>query len=537
MLKSLSIQNYALIEKLDITFSDGLTIITGETGAGKSILLGAVSLLLGGKAEMTILRGGKNCVVEGVFEVDGREFILRRVISSGGRSRSFINDEPATNADLAQLSGTLVDIHAQHKHLLLGEKEYQMGVLDSFAGAGELLKEYKESFGKVADFKAQIAELERALASAEAEREFTEFQLSKLNEADIQPGELQELEKEQLTLANAEQIKSAAEGALQLLQEDEGSILLKMKEIEILLEKNAEVAPAFKTLAERIKSCRIECKDISDEIESFSSKIDISPERLQWVEGRMELIYSLLKRHNVSNTEELEKIRMELSQKLEVGVTGREYKEELSKELEKEEVTLAHLATQLTALRKEKAGLLAQTVQNQIQMLEMPRARFSVAVTPRAGGPVASGADDVNFLFSANGDRLVELQKVASGGELSRLMLCIKKIMASYTGMPTMIFDEIDVGVSGSIADKMGSLIGEMGEKMQIFAITHLPQIASKGASHLLVYKEFIDGKAVTKIKFIAGRERTLEIARLLSGELTTKEAIANAEVLLRNSN
>lgn len=538
MLKSLSIENYALIEKLDISFPEGLVIITGETGAGKSILLGAISLLLGGKSETSVLHDDKkNCVVEGVFDSGGKEIILRRVISPGGRSRSFIDDEPATNSDLAQISNTLIDIHAQHKHLLLAEREYQMRVLDGYCKDSELLRTYQASFNKVASLKTQISELEKSLAAAAAEREFVEFQLNKLNEAAIQSGELQELEAEQVTLANAEQIKAAAVEALQYLQDGEGAVLQQLKGVEAVLEKNSGVAPQFGGFVERLESCRVECKDIAGEIENFNEHIDVSPSRLQQVEERMELIYSLLKRHNVSTVEELEQIRVGLAQKLEVAVTGSEHKDELCKELDKEQVALSDLASRLSALRKEKAVSLAATIQKEIRSLEMPRAEFKVTVTPREAGLSLSGADEISFMFSANGDKLVEIQKVASGGELSRLMLCIKKIMASYSGMPTMIFDEIDVGVSGSIADKMGSLIGEMGKKMQIFAITHLPQVASKGGSHLLVYKEFTDGHASTGIKFIKGRERVMEIARLLSGELTTKEAIANAEVLLGNSN
>ncbi len=532
MLKSLSIRNYALIEALDIDFPDGLNIITGETGAGKSVLLGAISLLSGGKAEQSSLKkNDRNCVVEGDFG----DTILRRVIYPNGRSRCFVNDEPVTAAELGEVASHLVDIHTQHMHLLLKERGFRMELLDYFSGAKELLGSYKAEYRKVAGLRAEIAAFDERQKSEAAQREFDEFRLNRLKEASLRSGELEELEEEQNMLANAEEIKSAVYNSLALLQSDEGAVVSKLKEAVSILEKSKSCIPAFDSLAARLESCRIECMDIADEIEKAGSDVIVSPARLEQVEKRMALLYSLVKRFNAADVEELISLRDELDSRLGDSESAAQERSEMESSLRQAETKMYALAKELSARRAEAAGRLAGLLQEEIRSLEMPVAKFVVRVDTDEEHLAPDGADDVKFLFSANGDsQLVELQKVASGGELSRIMLCIKKLLADYSEMPTMFFDEIDVGVSGSIADKMGRMIGEMGKKMQIFAITHLPQVASKGGSHLLVYKQFNDkGLAVTNVKFLDGEERVMEIARLLSGERTTDEAIANARVLL----
>lgn len=540
MLKRLSIQNYALIENLDIEFPSGLVIITGETGAGKSIMLGALSLLLGAKADVSVLKdSGKNCVVEGEFEADGEELVLRRVISPAGRTRNFINDEPATLAALTEISSRIVDIHAQHQHLLLTDVGYQMKVLDYFAGTLPLLEEYAACHNRLLQTKASLQRLEEEIARKEGEREYRQFQFDKLHEAKLREGELEELEQEQKQLANSGQIRESISGALGYMgNAGGGSIVQNLKDAEHLLQKSSNFVPELQQLCSRLESCRIECRDIEQELEGLAEGIVVSPQRLQQVDERLSLLYSLMRKHSVQSVEELIAIRQELEQELLGSEKDADAKEELEKEMASLEQERERLSGKLSAARAAKAGELAEVLQGQIRNLQMPYAVFKVALD-ESEKYTPTGKDNIEFLFSANGEeRLTLLQKAASGGELSRIMLCLKWLMAQYTGMPTMIFDEIDTGVSGSIADKMGELIGKMGEKMQIFAITHLPQIASKRGTHLLVYKEFDSGKnATTHIRCIEGEERVNEVARMLSGTALTKAALENARELLKENN
>ena len=538
MLTRLTIQNYALIENLDIEFPSGLVIITGETGAGKSIMLGALSLLLGGKGDVSALKdSSKNCVVEGEFEMDGETLILRRVISPAGRTRNFINDEPATLAALTEISSTIVDIHAQHQHLLLTDEGYQMKVLDYFAGTGTILEEYSQVHGEFQGKEQQLKQLKEEIARKEGELEYRSFQLEKLLEAKLKEGELEELESEQKQLANSEQIRECITGAVGYMQPISGPIVQNLKDAVHLLQKCSNFVPDLEELCNRLESCRIECKDIEDELEMLAERVVVSPQRLEQVEERLSLLYSLMRKHGVSSVEEL----LQVQQQLQGDVNGADEDAAKVTQLEQEIKGLSArrevLAQELSAKRREKTEELASVLQESIRDLQMPYAIFKVelAATEKY---TAKGKDTVSFLFSANGDkRLNLLQKAASGGELSRIMLCLKSLMAEYTGMPTMIFDEIDTGVSGSIADKMGALIGRMGERMQIFAITHLPQIASKKGTHLLVYKEFDkENNATTHIKQLQGEERVMEVARMLSGAELTEAALENARVLLRET-
>ncbi len=568
MLKRLTIQNYALIESLDIDFPDGLAIITGETGAGKSILLGALGLLLGGKSDVSHLKdSSKNCVVEGEFDITGcgidiaallgdefdtsgasvsgnveqteasEPLVLRRVVAPSGRSRAFINDEPVPLGVLNSISQRLVDIHAQHEHLLLNNKEYQLGVLDYFAGAGELLSGYKKIYFELGQARARLKELEAEIAKSAQQAEYNEFQLGKLEQAKLVEGELEELELEQKQLANAEEIKSGLYGSLELLRPMGSSVVQNFKEAVHLLRKCYTFVPELEEVANRLESCRIECKDIEQEIENYASNVTVSPERLQIVDDRIALIEGLFKRFGCSSVEALIAIRDSLRGEIEGASASVEQAQEQRALVARLEGALAESAAALTAARRAKVGELGAVLQEKIRGLEMPYAKFTVELYP-LGGNAENGCDGIRFMFSANGgDKLVEIAKVASGGELSRIMLCLKALMAKYTGMPTMIFDEIDTGVSGSIASKMGELIGEMGQSMQVFAITHLPQIAVKGDTHLLVYKSFDkDKQASTNIKKLSGEERVKEIARMLSGEELSQAAIENAKYLLSNN-
>ena len=538
MLRRLTIQNYALIDSLDIELPGGLIIITGETGAGKSIMLGALSLLLGGKGDVSALKdSSKNCVVEGEFELDGEELILRRVISPAGRTRNFINDEPANLGELVSIASRIIDIHAQHQHLLLTDAAYQMQVVDYFAGTRTLLEKYRGVFSQLQKSEAALEELDANIARIEGEREYRQFQFDKLYQASLKEGELEELEQEQKQLANAEQIRDGIYGAVSLMQPMGSSIVQNLKEAVHILQKSSNFVPELQELCNRLESCRIECKDIEDELETLAGGITVSPQRLEQVEERLSLLYSLMRKHSVASVEELLQVRDSLEQELlgaERSIEDRNALVERIKELEAERNSLAE---ELSRAREAKIKGLGKTLQDSIRDLQMPYAVFEVALED-AGKYTMQGKDAVQFLFSANGNgKLNPVQKAASGGELSRIMLCLKALMANFTGMPTMIFDEIDTGVSGSIADKMGELIGKMGERMQIIAITHLPQIASKRGTHLLVQKEFDrHNNAATRIRRIEGDERVKEVARMLSGSELTNAALENARELLKEN-
>ncbi len=537
MLTRLSISNYALISSLDITFPDGLIIITGETGAGKSILLGALSLILGKRADTSVFSDpDRNCVVEAEFR-DGRtgeEYILRRVITPAGRSRSFLNDEPVTLADLSAISSRIIDIHEQHQHLLLTDPDFRLGVIDHFAGTAPLLEEYRKVYSACEVKEHEAESLAEAIAGAERDAEYRQFQLSKLQEARLVPGEMEALEAEQKALAHAEDIRGGLEAAYGALNPQELSVVQQLKDAASRLMRYVSYNPALQPLADRLESCRIEVSDIEREIEEAASGITVSPERLQEVEDRMSLLYSLERKYGCDSVEALIGLRDSLNASLSGVGEQQERLEAVRKELEVLDGQRRKLAEELSRRRKDACGALSAELQADIRSLEMPHAVFQASVSSRDTLTV-SGGDTLDFLFSANGSAtLRDISKVASGGELSRVMLSLKGLLARYTSLPTMIFDEIDTGVSGRIADKMGDMIGRMGERMQIFAITHLPQIASKRGAHYLVYKDFgQDGKACTGIRRLGEEERVMEVARMLSGSELTAAAVENARVLL----
>ncbi|MBR5856967.1 MAG: DNA repair protein RecN, partial [Bacteroidales bacterium] len=556
MLKKLTIQNYALIESLDIDLPDGLIIITGETGAGKSILLGALGLLLGGKCDMSVLKDtSKNCVVEGLFDIGGcnlelseifgedmqgeeeelcsfgSELVLRRVIAPSGRSRAFINDEPVQVSLLQKISGRLVDIHAQHQHLLLGDSAYQLQILDYFAGSKEILADYREVHSALLRSKALLKQMEQDVESNAREEEYKRFQLAKLEEAKLVSGELEELELEHGQLANAEEIKEALATSLALFQPMGSSIVQNLKEAAHLLGKCYTFVPELQEVVARLESCRIECKDIEEELARLEESMVVSPQRLETVEERIGLLEDLMKRYGCATVEELISYRDALGYELESAEKSATDMAEQIALVGKLEAKREELARKLSALRRAKSKELGSVLEASIRELGMPHAKFAVELD-EAVAYSDSGRDAIKFMFAANGGAaLTDIAKVASGGELSRIMLCLKELMANYTGMPTMIFDEIDTGVSGSIADKMGEMIGRMGNNMQVIAITHLPQIAVKGETHLLVYKEFDSGnRARTYIRQLVREERIMEVARMLSGSELSEAAIENAK-------
>jgi len=534
MLQRLTISNYALIDSLDISFPEGLIIITGETGAGKSILLGALSLLLGAKSDVSVIKDTtRNCVVEAEFEVDDRLYILRRVVSPNGRSRVFIDDEPASIDEIKELSSKLIDIHAQNQQLLLANPHFQLSVLDSFAGLGRQVEEYNKLYDEYVAAKSELAILDRKIEEVSGNRDYIEYQYTKLAEANLQTDELAELEQEQTKLANSESIKSDLSKICSLFTNEDSSLSSTLKEIENLISQNSDYFTDLRALQERVESARIDLKDVEEDISIKFENVVSSPERLAYVEDRLSLLYDLMRKYSVSTIEELIEKRDQFASELEQGVDFQNERESLQKKVDNLSCQCSDIAENIHEARVNNAKPLSEVLQSSIRTLEMDSALFNVEVVKRDMWG-RDGQDSVIFNFTANGGAMNELAKSASGGELSRVMLCIKALLAKYVGMPTMIFDEIDTGVSGRIADKMGLVIGQMGENMQVFAITHLPQVASKGEAHFLVYKEKdTDNVVKSNIKRIDGQQRIEEIARMLSGSSLSPEAIANAKVLL----
>lgn len=536
MLARLTINNYALIDALDISFPKHLVIITGQTGAGKSILLGALSLLLGAKADADVIcDSSRNCVVEAEFADDeGQQRIVRRVVTPQGRSRAFVDDMPVTLDELKKFTASLVDIHSQNSHTLLGDGSFQRKVLDSFAGNSALLGEYEACYKRFRALLKEQGELEQKVALEQKNREYMQFQFDQLDKAALEAGELERLEREQLELANAEDLKLSLQAAVNSLDNEQADVLTALKEACMNLSRASKVIERLEPLLQRLESSRIELKDIMQEIDAEQDRISVDDARLEAVENRIALIYGLMRKHEVDSEEALVQLKDSLRGALQEGEDLGERLAEVKKQLAAADAECAALSGKLHASRAAAAPKLSRALQDSIRGLEMPFATFgtNLEALPERG---PAGADEVIFVFSSSGgDRPKELSKVASGGELSRIMLCLKAMMAQHMQMPTMIFDEIDVGVSGSVADRMGQMIVDMGASMQVIAITHLPQVASKGDAHFLVYKEFDDDRtASSKIKMIEGEERVREIARMLSGQELSPEALANARVLL----
>lgn len=535
MLKRLTIRNYALIDSLDIEFPGNLIVISGETGAGKSILLGALSLLLGGKADVSALGDpASNCVVEGEFEREGEEYILRRVISPQGRSRSFINDEPATIDALKTLSASLVDIHSQFDQTQLADCRYPIALLDFFAGCADETARCATLYEQLTACSREIAEREAAADEARRNRDYLQFQYDQLDSARLREGELEELETEQRQLANSGLISEQLAAADSVLSADEASLPQQLHIVENALSRVAAFIPEAEELRERVESARIELKDIAYEVTALAEKSTFSPRRLEEVEERLSTLYSLMRKHGVETEAGLIALRDDLARKLADSLDPDAALAELRHRLTALEHDYSASATALHEARVKAAPALDKALLASIRSLEMPQAVFRTDIRERTTGG-RDGIDEVRFLFSANpGVAPIELSRCASGGELSRIMLCLKDLLSGYTGMPTLIFDEIDTGVSGSVADKMGRMIVSMGERMQVFAITHLPQVASKGNAHYLVYKATEEGRARSRIRPLTGEDRVREVARMLSGSEVTPEALANARVLLK---
>ena len=552
MLTRLQVKNYVLLDSLEIDFPEGLIIITGQTGAGKSILLGALSLVAGAKADASMLsEGADNCVVEAEFTIEDQTLrevleenevdcednvlIVRRVVNRSGRSRAFINDCPVPVQVLQDISSRLIDIHSQHQTLLLSDRRFQMSLLDFYAGNSGLREESAGLWKLLQEKKAELRTLEERLSRSAAERDYNQARLAQLQKASLKEGELAELEQEQKQLANAEEIKTSFTAVEEMFASASAELSLDgmLKESSRLLSRLGRYVPQTSELAERVDSCRHELDDILSEIIRINQRTEHSAERLEEVEERMSLIYGLMQRFSCQNESELICVRDSMAAELFDSSALEEKKSELLAEISSLSDAMNGIADRLHESRKNASEAFARQIEDSIRFLELPYAIFEVGL--ERSQLTANGYDQVTFRFSSTGRNAVDISKCASGGEMSRIMLALKAMCAEYTDMPTMIFDEIDTGVSGSVADKMGSMICKMGTRMQVFAITHLPQVAAKGNAHYLVRKEIdpVTSKAVTSIGRLGQQERIMEVARMLSGSSLTEAAIANAKSLL----
>ncbi len=552
MIRKLYIQNYAIIDELGIEFKPGLNIITGETGAGKSILLGALSLIQGQRADTAVLKHkDKTCVVEVEFDVsdyDLKDFfqsndidyervtVIRRQISDSGKSRAFINEVPVNLNQLKELSEKLIDIHSQHQNLLLGNPRFQLDVLDAFAVPREALAEFRQLFEQ---YRTLRAELERMQADADTSKrdfDYLSHQLNELKAANLKPGELEELELLQKQLTHSSEIKNALEFSFNSLNADEVSILSKLKEIESSLKRVEPFFPQVSPLIGRVESCRIELKDVTDELELQNARVDVDDDQLTAVSQRIDLIYSLLSKHRLAKFDELIELRNQLEGRV-TQLSQIDFNlDEKRKALKQLELVLNQKADVLSKYRFNAVPKVEQYISDLLHQLGIKYAVFKIDVAPSSDF-MPWGKDRVTFYFSANKQITPqELSRVASGGELSRLMLSLKSLLVKSNGLPTIIFDEIDTGVSGEIADRMGTIIHDLAKGMQVINITHLPQIAAKGDTHFLVYKSVTSNQSSTGIKLLTPDERVVEIAKMLSGEKVSDAALLNARELLKSN-
>lgn len=550
MLKHITIRNFALIEHVEIELSAGFSVITGETGHGKSVFLGAVAMLLGQRSDVKAIReGADRCVIEGLFDLEGfgleplfeendidydRECIIRRELAASGRSRAFINDTPVNVSLLKEIGARLIDIHSQHQNLLLGDRNYQLGVLDVLAGNKGLLGGYKERYDKYLSLQRELAERRKALEAAKRDEEWLRFQLDELEAASLKSGELQELELELQELSHAEEIQAALYGAYNAIDGDERSMLQALREASSALSRIAAHYGAAQELADRLESNYIELKDCCDEMQQRAGRVQFAPARLEFVENRVAQIYSLMKKHRVESAEDLIALAAEYSAKLDSIAFGDDDIRELEKRIKTASEELLQVAAELTANRKESAAQLQEKIIAILVNLGMPMIRFEVEFRP-VDGFTPSGCDDVVFLFSANSSSAPQpLSDVASGGEMARVMLALKSLIASSTKQPTLIFDEVDTGVSGILAERMGRIMQQMACGFcQVLSITHLPQVAALGSNHYKVYKEETDKGTVTNIIRLEQEDRVREIAQMMSGEVLSEAALDNARGLL----
>lgn len=551
MIQKLYIRNYALIDSLEIDLRPGFTVLTGETGAGKSIIMGALSLILGQRADTKAIKDmAQKSVIEGTFDIssyamqsffEGNDLdydasgqcVLRRELTPAGKSRAFVNDTPVSLALLKELGEQLIDIHSQHQNLLLGDNRFQLRMIDVWADDDALLAQYRTEYRRYRDLNDRLVRLRRESEEKRKEEDYLRFQYDQLCEAHMQPGEQESLEEEQEMLTHAEEIKSALYSVSCLLGDEEGGLLSKMKESLSTLRSLQRIYSGIEPLSERLDSSYIEIKDILSEIDDRQEAVSVDPVRLQQVEERLDMLYALQQKHRVSTLEELLALQDELKVRLDEIEHSDEQQAALQKQLSEQESLLRSLATHLSEVRHDAAVRFTEKLIERARPLGMPHLRFEVEWIPKEGFD-ADGTESVRYLFSANKNRPLEpVADVASGGEISRLMLTIKSLAADAMALPTIIFDEIDTGVSGEIADKMGEIMAGMARYMQVVAITHLPQVASRGEHHFRIYKDDAGEMTQTRIEPLDDNRRVQEVARMLSGSELTEAALKNARELL----
>ena len=551
MLQSLFIRNFVLIDELHIRFDEGFSVVTGETGAGKSIILGALGLVLGQRADSkSIQSGADKCVVEAVFDVsayrledffrshdleyDAESCILRRELMSSGKSRAFINDTPAPLSVVKALGDRLIDVHSQHQNLLLADTQFQMNVVDIMAKTESLLVAYRREYERYQDAVRQLEELEALAAKSRQDEDYLRFQVEELRAAQLTAGEQEELEAELETLSHTEEIKSALYKVTDNLIGEERGVVQQLKEALHDVEALEAYFPKVKDFADRLRSAWTDMADLASETDVLKEDVEFDPNRLEWVNERLNTIYSLQQKHRVPSVEELLAIQQQLTTQLSAIDLFDEQMETLTKQRETIYEALMVQAGALTARRHEAATEIEQQLVDRMVLLGIPNTHFGIELWPKEK-PSADGMDEVCFLFSANkNEALKPVAQTASGGEISRLMLCIKAMIAGFAALPAIIFDEIDTGVSGEIADKMADIMQDLGQKMQVITITHLPQIAAKGRAHYFVYKEDTAERTLTRIRRLTTGERVNEVARMLSGASLTDAAVANAKALLQ---
>ena len=553
MLQSIHIQNYALIESLDIDFHPGFSVITGETGAGKSIILGAIGLLVGQRADIKAIKTGANkCIVEARFnirsyqlesffeehdmEYENGECILRRELYASGKSRAFINDSPASLVQMKELGEKLIDVHSQHQNLLLNHEDFQLSVLDILAHDEEELQTYQELYAEYKKVSRELARLQEQAEKNRQDEDYIRFQVQQLDEANLQEDEQEALEQEAETLSHAEEIKSGLYKVDQLMASDEMNLLSATKECMQTLQGISRVYAPAQEWMDRLNSCFIELKDLSHEIINGAEEVEFNPTRLEFVNERLNLIYTLQQKHRVSTIQELLTIADDYRAQLNDITSSDDRIQELTRQKEETYKKVLEQASVLTKLRTQSAKEIEQQMQAYLVPLGMPNVRFAVEMQGKKE-PDAHGMDKVTFLFSANKNgQLQNVASIASGGEIARVMLSLKAMIAGAVKLPTIIFDEIDTGVSGSIAEKMALIMQEMGKAdRQVISITHLPQIASKGQTHYKVYKEDTEVGTNSHIRQLNQEERIHEIANMLSGATLTEAALNNAKALLNN--
>jgi DNA repair protein RecN (Recombination protein N) len=539
-----------LIDELDIRFENGFSVITGETGAGKSIILGALSLVLGERADTKSIQAGKDkCTIEAVFDIstyhlehffeendleyDATECMFRRELYNTGKSRAFINDSPVSLSIVKELGNKLIDVHSQHRNLLLSDMHFQLNVVDLMAHTEGKLTEYRSEYNKYLALCNALAELKDKALNTKNEEDYTRFQYEELNGAKLQAGEQDELEQELDTLSHTEEIKTALYKVTELLNGEGASVIFSLKDALATIEQLSAYFSRANEYADRLRNSYIDIHDLASETDVLKDDIEFNPERLEWVNNRINTIYSLLQKHKVSSVEELILKRDDLGAQLDAIDSYGEELEFLTKCQQESYESLVRQADGITRLRKKASGLIEKQIIERMILLGMPNTRFQLLITPK-NKPSSDGMDEVSFLFSANKNELLKsVAQTASGGEISRLMLCVKAMIAGYAALPSIIFDEIDTGVSGEIADKMADIMQDLGQKMQVITITHLPQIAAKGKAHYFVYKEDTSERTYTRIRRLDDKERVDEIARMLSGAKKTQAAVDNAKVLL----